>query len=201
MLNLKIKLTEEMFNKVGYDEVKAENIGYSNYSYWHSTFRTFWKNKVSMTLFIIMCVFVLISFVYPIIVEMLPNWETSYNNPNFFLRDTSTWNLAPSAEHWFGTDNIGKDIWIRTWYGTRTSLCLGFVIAFFDITLGVLAGALWGYVKKIDRFMTELYNVMTNIQIYPYQLLFPTIVLSFVTVSFYIVGNKFADASDPRNHL
>ena len=40
-----------------------------------------------------------------------------------------------------------------------------------------------------------------NFEIYPYQLLFPTIILSFVTVSFYIVGNKFADASDPRNHL
>jgi oligopeptide transport system permease protein len=34
-----------------------------------------------------------------------------------------------------------------------------------------------------------------------YQLIFPTIVLSMVTISFYIVGNAFADASDPRNHV
>ncbi|MBQ5771613.1 MAG: ABC transporter permease, partial [Clostridia bacterium] len=34
-----------------------------------------------------------------------------------------------------------------------------------------------------------------------YQLLFPTIVLSIITISFYIIGNAFADAADPRNHL
>ena len=51
--------------------------------------------------------------------------------------------LKPCAEHWFGTDNIGRDMWARTWYGTRTSLLLGFVIAFFDVTLGTIAGALY----------------------------------------------------------
>ena len=37
--------------------------------------------------------------------------------------------------------------------------------------------------------------------LYPYQLTFPTLVLAFITISFYIVGNRFSDASDPRNHV
>ena len=37
--------------------------------------------------------------------------------------------------------------------------------------------------------------------VYPYQMICPTLILCFITVSFYIVGNKFADASDPKNHL
>ena len=34
-----------------------------------------------------------------------------------------------------------------------------------------------------------------------YQLIYPTLVLSFITVSFYIIGNAFSDAADPRNHI
>ena len=37
--------------------------------------------------------------------------------------------------------------------------------------------------------------------LYPYQLMWPTLILAAVTISFYIVGNKFADASDPRNRV
>lgn len=37
--------------------------------------------------------------------------------------------------------------------------------------------------------------------VYPYQMICPTIILCFITISFYIIGNKFADASDPRNHV
>ena len=37
--------------------------------------------------------------------------------------------------------------------------------------------------------------------VYPYQMICPTLILCFITISFYIIGNKFADASDPRNHV
>ena len=273
--NLKVSLSESMFERIPFDYEKSELTGYSNYSYWHSTFRTFFKQRSSTVLLGIMCAFVAMSLLYPLISELIPGWETSYRNPNFAQTGSAIWNLSPCKEHWFGTDNIGRDMWARTWYGTRTSLLLGFVIAFFDVTLGTIAGALWGYVQRIDRFMTELYNIVTNIpqtvylvlftyilrpsfwtivlamcltgwlsiarfvrnrvvsigsevflsyinlglpldvvslgnlvsvgknsfEVYPFQLIYPTIILSFVTVSFYIVGNRFADASDPRNHI
>ena len=317
--NLKVSLSESMFERIPFDYEKSELTGYSNYSYWHSTFRTFFKQRSSTVLLGIMCAFVAMSLLYPLISELIPGWETSYRNPNFAQTGSAMWNLSPCKEHWFGTDNIGRDMWARTWYGTRTSLLLGFVIAFFDVTLGTIAGALWGYVQRIDRFMTELYNIVTNIpqtvylvlftyilrpsfwtivlamcltgwlsiarfvrnrvvaireneyniasqclgtplsrillknivpyivsivimevaltipysigsevflsyinlglpldvvslgnlvsvgknsfEVYPFQLIYPTIILSFVTVSFYIVGNRFADAYDPRNHI
>ncbi|HRZ90974.1 MAG TPA: ABC transporter permease subunit, partial [Spirochaetia bacterium] len=40
-----------------------------------------------------------------------------------------------------------------------------------------------------------------NFMLYPYQLTWPTVILAAITVSFYIVGNRFSDASDPRNHV
>ena len=63
-----------------------------------------------------------------LISELIPGWETSYRNPNFAQTGSAMWNLSPCKEHWFGTDNIGRDMWARTWYGTRTSLLLGFVM-------------------------------------------------------------------------
>lgn len=154
--NLKVSLSESMFERIPFDYEKSELTGYSNYSYWHSTFRTFFKQRSSTVLLGIMCAFVAMSLLYPLISELIPGWETSYRNPNFAQTGSAIWNLSPCKEHWFGTDNIGRDMWARTWYGTRTSLLLGFVIAFFDVTLGTIAGALWGYVQRIDRFMQRV---------------------------------------------
>jgi len=230
--------------------------------------------------------------------------------------------ILPS-EHafWFGTNNIGQDLWARVWSGTRTSLFIGFSVAIVEAILGILIGVLWGYVRKLDRLLTEVYNVIDNIpntiililisyimkpsmqtlifamcltgwlgmarfirnqiviirdrdynlasrclgtntgriiikNLLPYlvsvitlrmalsipgaigsevfityiglglpvdtpslgnlinegrklitsaalryQLIFPAIVLSIVTISFYIIGNAFADAADPKNHV
>jgi oligopeptide transport system permease protein len=94
------------------------------------------------------------SFLYPIFSDVDPTkvslfpWE---------------WNKRPSAEHWFGTDALGRDIFARAWYGARNSFLLGFCIALSDVGFGVLAGSLWGYNKKLDPFMIEIYNLMTNI--------------------------------------
>ena len=220
----------------------------------------------------------------------------------------------------FGTNNAGQDLWAMVWSGTRTSLTIGVAVAFFQAVIGILIGVLWGYVKALDRLLTEVYNVIDNIpttivlilisyimrpgvstlifamsitgwvgmarfvrnqiviirdrdynlasrclgvgtfriifrNLLPYlvsvitlrmalsipgaigsevfityiglglpvsipslgnlinvgrkllatsasyQLVFPTIVLSIITISFYILGNAFADAADPKNHL
>lgn len=47
----------------------------------------------------------------------------------------------------------------RLWSGTRTSLFIGVVVAFFEALISILMGAIWGYVRKPDRLFTEIYNV------------------------------------------
>ncbi|MDA3811814.1 MAG: ABC transporter permease [Spirochaetaceae bacterium] len=300
----------ELFTFVEWNPEKAEQTGYSNYSYWRSTFRTFINNRLSLFLLITIGTLVLMSLIYPVLASI---------DPNKVDLDSSLWNQRPSLQHLFGTDGLGRDMWARTWYGTRTSILLAFTIAFFDVGIGVIAGSVWGYVKKSDHIMTEIYNVITNIpstvylillsyimqpgfwtiviamssrgwitiarfirnkvislreseynvasrclgtplprvlgkniipylvsiiimqtaltipysigaevflgfiglglpldtvslgnmvnqgrsnfMLYPHQLTWPTLVLAVITVSFYIVGNKFADASDPKNHV
>ena len=50
-------------------------------------------------------------------------------------------NLPPSAAHWFGTDELGRDVFTRTWYGARISLFVGVMAALIDFAIGVIYGA------------------------------------------------------------
>lgn len=306
-----------LFEFAEYDASKAELTGYSNYSFWRSTIQVFLKNKMAVTLLIIVGCIVLFTLVQP----YLPNQKL----PNKIYLDPATGmqlrNQAPNAEYWFGTNSIGQDLWARIWSGTRTSLFIGFAVGLFEAIVGITIGALWGYVRKLDALITEIYNVWDNIpttvvliiltyimkpsiptiifamcmtgwlgmarfvrnliiiirdreynlasrclgtptsriitkNLLPYlvsvimlrmalaipaaignevflsyigmglpldipslgnlinegrvlmmtpalryQLLFPALVISLVTVSFYVIGNVFADSADPRNHV
>lgn len=54
-------------------------------------------------------------------------------------------NEPPSARHWFGTDDFGRDVFARTWTGARISLFVGFTAAFLDLAIGVVYGGISGY--------------------------------------------------------
>ncbi len=72
-------------------------------------------------------------------------------------------NKPPNKVYWFGTNDIGQDLWARMWAGTRTSLFIGIVVAVIEAIIGILAGLLWGYVRKLDFLFTEMYNLIDNI--------------------------------------
>ena len=73
-------------------------------------------------------------------------------------------NVPPGTDGFLlGTNAIGQDLWSRIWAGTRTSLFIGFCVALVEAVIGILVGILWGYVRKLDFFFTELYNVLDNI--------------------------------------
>lgn len=73
-------------------------------------------------------------------------------------------NLPPSAQHWFGTDDLGRDLFIRIWYGARISLFVGIAAATIDLIVGIL----WGGIAalsggKTDEVMMRLADVMSAI--------------------------------------
>lgn len=443
------QLTEaELFQRAVMDTAAAERAGYSDYSYWGSTLRVFRKNKVAMTMFVILIVLLAFTVIQPFLpnqrpanyinnhpatgiqlsnlapslssaLESIPagttlsvkdydeNWYEATNVLGAINKRTEftcleygeTWSLVEYADiqgyvetrflklpdtipdgafqtmsnykismyasaanitnngdpvyvkksavelldaatgmavttgktdvcsipsengFWFGTNNIGQDLWARVWAGTRTSLFIGIMVALVEAFVGIFVGVVWGYVRKLDRVMTEVYNVLDNIpstivlilisyilkpglstiifamcltgwlgmarfirnqiviirdrdynlasrclgtgtfriimrNLLPYlvsvitlrmalaipgaigsevfityiglglpadipslgnlinagrklitspslryQLIFPAIVLSVITISFYIIGNSFADAADPKNHV
>ncbi len=64
---------------------------------------------------------------------------------------------------WLGTNNQGQDLWALIWSGVKTSLIIGIAVALVEALLGIVAGVVWGYVRKLDFVFTELYNVLDNI--------------------------------------
>lgn len=107
-----------LFTPAGYDFREAEKGGYSNYSYWQSTFRAFFKNRVAVFLLLVMAALLLFTVVQPYLPgQRDPN--LIYDNP---LNGLPLRNQQPNGEFWFGTNSIGQDLWARIWAGTRTSL-------------------------------------------------------------------------------
>ena len=151
---------EELFTPAGFSEERAEATSYSNYSYWGSTFRAFFKNRVAVLLLVALIAVVAFAFLQP----CLPGQA----DPNLCAVDPATGiqyrNIAPGEKGFiWGSNAIGQDLWARIWAGTRTSLFIGFAVAVVEAVVGILVGVLWGYVRKLDFFFTELYNVLDNI--------------------------------------
>ncbi len=315
--NISNKSRETLFELAEVDERQAEETAYSNYSYWRSTWKSFLKNRIAF--FLLVGVLIIVTFT--ITQPYLP----AQKSPTEIYLDEQTGfqarNIAPNAEFWFGTNSIGQDLWSRIWAGTRTSLFIGCVVAFVEAIVGITIGTLWGFSRKLEVPITQLYNVVDNIpttivlilmsyilrpsistiiiamcitgwvemarfirnqivilrdreynlaskclgtpdyriilkNLLPYlisvimlrmslaipfaigsevfltyiglglpisepslgnlinegrvlmmspdlryQLIFPSIVLSVITIAFYIIGNSFADAADPKNHV
>ncbi len=150
--------SEESFTFAEFNHDEAERSGIANYSYWGSTLRVFFQNKMAVFFLIVMVCVLVFTFIQP----YLPGQKDP------LLIHNDEWglplnNVPPGEEFWAGTNSIGQDLWARIWAGTRTSLFIGFTVALVEAVLGILVGVLWGYVRKLDFFFTELYNVLDNI--------------------------------------
>ncbi len=80
----------------------------------------------------------------------------------------------------FGTDNLGRDYWCQVWYAAQISIRLSLIVVLGESVIGVIIGCIWGYVRSLDRFFTELYNFISNI---------PTII--YMTLIAMVVGQSF----------
>lgn len=150
---------EERFSFAGFDASAAERGGYSNYSYWGATVRAFFQNKIAVFFLVLMVATLAFTFIQPYLPNQRDPITIFYNESGRTLS-----NLSPGEQGFiFGTNNIGQDIWSRIWSGTRTSLFIGFTVACVEAVLGILMGVLWGYVRQLDFFFTELYNIFDNI--------------------------------------
>ena len=81
----------------------------------------------------------------------------------------------PSAEHWFGTDNMGRDLFARTMYGARYSLAIGLATVALSLLIGMPIGAACGYFGgKVDLFVMRILDIVSSI---------PSLLMGIVIVS------------------
>lgn len=78
--------------------------------------------------------------------------------------DTASINLAPSAQHLFGTDSFGRDLWARLWTGTRISLFIAVVAVVIDVVVGMTYGLISGYFGgMVDAILQRIQEIINSI--------------------------------------
>jgi len=111
------------------------------------------QNSLSKAGFIIIASIFILAMLAPLI---------SPYDPNAF--DVKAILLAPSWQHWMGTDGLGRDVLSRMLYGGRVSLLVGFVAVGISTTIGIILGALAGYYRGwVDTVIMRLVDVMLSI--------------------------------------
>lgn len=95
-----------------------------------------------------------------------------FSSYKFDAINTKIASISPGAEHFFGTDTYGRDLFVRVWTGTRYSLFIAVVAIFIDVIVGMTYGLISGYFGgKVDSVMQEnsrnhkLYPNFSNINI------------------------------------
>ena len=159
---------ENLFEFAVFDELESEHIAAPRYSYWKSVWRTFFRSKFTVAVSILMIALVVFALIQPLHSGYSPTIAPNINDPDMKF-------LKPSAEHLFGTDNIGNEVFDAVWAGARNSIIVSFVCTGINMLVGVLVGAVWGFSKKVDKWMIEVYNVVANV---PFLLM--AMILSYV---------------------
>jgi peptide/nickel transport system permease protein len=133
--------------------------------------RRFKRHKMAMAGAVVLAVVVLLAVFAPLISRF-----------NYGHIDLSQSLLGPSARHWFGTDNIGRDEFARVLYGGRISLIVGFSVALASGIIGTFIGALAGfYGGWIDNILMRVTDVFLAI---------PFLVVLILAVT-YLSGSVF----------
>lgn len=130
-------------------------------TYWQDAWRRFKKNKMAMVSLGIIGFVVLLSIIGPYLTKF-----------DYATNDLINANTAPDGVHWFGTDNLGRDVFVRVMYGARISLSVGFVAAIINLTVGVLYGGIAGYYGgNVDNVMMRIIDVLYSIPMMLYVIL------------------------------
>lgn len=122
-------------------------------NYWQDAWRRLKQNKVAVvSLYVI---------IFIILAAMIGPFFSPYAYSDQSLLDS---NQPPSREHWFGTDNLGRDLLVRCLYGARVSLTVGIFASLINLTLGVIYGGIAGYYGgKRDDYMMRLVDILYTI--------------------------------------
>ncbi|OAB39419.1 peptide ABC transporter permease [Paenibacillus macquariensis subsp. defensor] len=140
---------------------------------WRDAWKAFRKNKTAMLGVALILFFIIIAVLAPFIAPY------DYKEQQLVERLQ-----APSSTHWFGTDDLGRDLFTRVLYGARISLWVGFFSVVGSVVIGTTLGILAGYYGKwLDMLISRVFDIV---------LAFPSILLAIAIVA--ILGPSLQNA-------
>jgi peptide/nickel transport system permease protein len=135
--------------------------------------RSFKKNKLALAGGTIVLFFILLAIFAPVIAPEGVNEQKLQERLQ-----------APSSEHWFGTDDFGRDVFSRVLHGAKTSLWVGFFSVMGSIIIGSFLGIVAGYYGRIaDAIISRIFDIL---------LAFPSILLAIGIVA--VLGPSLQNA-------
>ncbi|WP_110928145.1 ABC transporter permease [Bacillus massiliglaciei] len=158
------RVDNSLFRPLSPEKRGLDPIQRPSMSVWKETVLHVVKNKMALLGFSLLLLISFFAIFGPHMVPFDPAKQDLVNT-----------NAAPGNEHWFGSDDLGRDVWSRTWYGARVSLTIGLVAAAIDIIIGVTIGGISGYMAgrsklgdRIDGFLMRIVEILYGI---PYLLI------------------------------
>ncbi|MFD2444936.1 nickel transporter permease [Bacillus sp. CGMCC 1.16607] len=140
---------------------------------WKEAWLSFCKNRLALIGLGIVIFFIIVAIIAP--------WIAPYSYKGVDLPKRL---LPPSSDHWFGTDDFGRDIFSRIVYGARISLWVGFFSVLGSVVAGTTLGIVAGYYGRwIDAIISRIFDIM---------LAFPSILLAIAVVA--ILGPSLQNA-------
>ncbi|MGL5657262.1 MAG: ABC transporter permease [Fusobacteriaceae bacterium] len=157
---------EYNFTVVDKSQKEIEKINRETLTFSQDAWRKLKQNKLSI-----------ISLCFIIVITLCAIFVPMFSQYNPVSNDLMLTNSPPSSAHWFGTDQLGRDLFVRVLYGARYSLAIGFIASILNLFIGIIYGGTAGYLGgKVDLVMMRIVDIIYSIPMTIYVIL---IMISF----------------------
>ncbi len=154
--NRQITFTPELFEPVERSADEAEKISGPPIGFWSDAWRRLKRNRIAVAAGGIIVLVLALAFTGPWLTPYTPFeqvLERQYREPSL-------------SGFWFGTDEFGRSMFDRVWFGTRVSLYIAALVTIMDIIVGMSYGAISGYYGgRIDNIMQRIVEILVGIPI------------------------------------
>lgn len=148
------------FDWVGPDAGSMEKISRPSISFWKDAFGRLRKSKVAVVCFTILAIMILGAILIPI----FSPFDFSQQNVAFSNQPPMWVDNVVGKMHLFGTDTLGRDIWVRIWMGARVSLTVAFAVTLIDCVVGIIYGGISGYFGgATDNVMMRIVEIISGV--------------------------------------
>ncbi|WP_058302125.1 ABC transporter permease [Gorillibacterium timonense] len=148
-----MSVPDHLFVPLRKEASAAESLVRPQLGYWQEAWIRLARNKLALTGLIVIVLLALLAAFGPLLTDQ------SYSKQQLTLA-----NHAPNGTHWFGTDELGRDVFARILYGARISLFVGIAAAIIDLVIGMLYGGIAGYLGgRIDNLMMRFVDILYGI--------------------------------------
>ena len=146
-------LTPEKFKVIGYTEEDANRIDHPTISYWQDAWRRLRKNPIAMGSLVVLGILLVMVIIGPHI-----------KGYDYVSMNIAEKNQGVSSKYWFGTDNLGRDLFSRVWVGARASLIIAIVATAIKLIIGTVYGALMAHFGGwVDEVLMRIIEVINSI--------------------------------------